>query len=247
MRKICSKCKKNKPLEEYYNNGKFSECKSCNIVTRKKYRTENKQKISERSKKYYIKNRQRILEYGKKYCIENKQRTLEYGKKYRKENKEKIKVYYTENKDKILEKNKQYRQTEEGKAALQKGYDKYYGSKKYKTKNLKYEKSDKGKLARVKRDHNRRSKEKEMPNNLTPRESTCILFLQSYKCANPNCKHGRFFDGLEPTIDHIVPVDDGGPLIKDNVQYLCRSCNSKKGTKEIDYRTKIHKNIINQI
>lgn len=38
------------------------------------------------------------------------------------------------------------------------------------------------------------------------------------------------------TMDHIIPVKRGGPNTKDNVQPLCRSCNSSKGTKTIDYR-----------
>jgi 5-methylcytosine-specific restriction endonuclease McrA len=38
------------------------------------------------------------------------------------------------------------------------------------------------------------------------------------------------------TIDHIVPVSRGGQDTKDNVQPLCRACNSSKKRKVIDYR-----------
>lgn len=37
-------------------------------------------------------------------------------------------------------------------------------------------------------------------------------------------------------VDHIVPVSMGGLLVIENVQPLCRSCNSSKGAKCIDFR-----------
>ena len=40
------------------------------------------------------------------------------------------------------------------------------------------------------------------------------------------------------TMDHVVPIDCGGAHTIDNVQPLCLSCNSSKGTKTIDYRPK---------
>jgi 5-methylcytosine-specific restriction endonuclease McrA len=39
------------------------------------------------------------------------------------------------------------------------------------------------------------------------------------------------------TVDHIVPLSDGGDNTIDNIQALCKPCNSTKHTTTIDYRT----------
>ena len=39
-----------------------------------------------------------------------------------------------------------------------------------------------------------------------------------------------------PTIDHVIPISQGGTNTADNVQPLCNPCNMRKGTQTIDYR-----------
>lgn len=49
-----------------------------------------------------------------------------------------------------------------------------------------------------------------------------------YKCINCGAP--------EQHADHVVPLSQGGVNTIDNIQPLCRPCNSRKGTNTIDYR-----------
>jgi hypothetical protein len=191
MNKICTKCKENKPLSDYYRNinhkdDKQSACKSCC----KKYDKTEKRKLT-RAKA-----------------------------------------------------NAKYEKTEKGKLTKVKYAKSDKGKITSTRKRKKYYKTDKGKALKARTDHNRRINISNSTNTLTVNEFNCILFLQNYQCANPNCEHDRFFDIIEPQKDHIYPVSKGGNFTKDTVQALCKSCDSKKGAQYIDYRSDYHKEII---
>lgn len=77
--KICTACKKEKNLEDFYSYG--AECKKCRV---------------ERSRKYSEKNSEKIKLYQQKYKKENKEKFSQYFKKYRLKNLEKKKKYHSE-------------------------------------------------------------------------------------------------------------------------------------------------------
>jgi len=58
--KICSKCKIEKALSEFYKPC-LRICKKCYIIGTKKYYQKNKRKLKKQAKKYYEKNRREIL------------------------------------------------------------------------------------------------------------------------------------------------------------------------------------------
>jgi len=94
MKKVCTNCKQEKYLEDYYNSkkssdGKRSRCKEC---------------TKELNKQYYINNRDTIINNVRDYTLENHDYKIEYKRNWNKVNK-----------DYITEYNKSYRQTENGK------------------------------------------------------------------------------------------------------------------------------------
>ena len=76
----------------------------------------------------------------------------------------------------------------------------------------------------------RRAREKGAEGKITAREWKSVLEKYGNKCL---CC-GR--NNINLTMDHVVPLKFGGTHTVENVQPLCISCNSKKGTKHIDYR-----------
>lgn len=61
-------------------------------------------------------------------------------------------------------------------------------------------------------------------------EWTTLCQSFDFKCANPNCL------STDLTVDHVIPLSAGGANTIDNIQPLCRSCNSRKGVTTTDYR-----------
>lgn len=61
-----------------------------------------------------------------------------------------------------------------------------------------------------------------------------IKYLSDYKCL---CCSTKESEENVLTVDHIIPLSKGGNDTYDNVQPLCKSCNSKKHTSIIDFRT----------
>lgn len=64
----------------------------------------------------------------------------------------------------------------------------------------------------------------------TAEEFTVLKDLYNNICLA--CKR----DDVKLTADHVIPLSKGGSNDISNIQPLCKSCNSKKATKIIDYR-----------
>ena len=104
-KKVCSKCKEEKELTEFYKHKK-SPCKVCRLLYNKEYRQNNKEKRREYRKEYDEKNKEKIKEYYQN----NKERLNKRIKEYRQNNivKERLKEYRQNNKDRIMEYKNRY-------------------------------------------------------------------------------------------------------------------------------------------
>jgi 5-methylcytosine-specific restriction endonuclease McrA len=90
-------------------------------------------------------------------------------------------------------------------------------------------------ITRVKRlwySRNRRAKIDASDETITTKDWIDICERWGNKCLCCG-KPGNY---LTLTLDHVFPLIDGGQHKKNNIQPLCKSCNSRKGAKYIDYR-----------
>ena len=83
--KLCPRCKKQKPLTEFYRkhqgrDGYYSYCKECEKERAVIYNTENKERIRKQKKEYRSKNKERISQYKKDYYSRNKEKILNRSK-----------------------------------------------------------------------------------------------------------------------------------------------------------------------
>lgn len=79
--------------------------------------------------------------------------------------------------------------------------------------------------------HRRRTRKTAAGGSFTAAEWKALVKHQNGRCLGCGKKE-------KLTADHIIPVEKGGSSNIDNIQGLCKPCNSRKGTKTTDYRPK---------
>ena len=145
----------------------------------------------------------------------------EHQKQYYKDNNEKRKAYARE-----------YQQTPTGKIVQIRVFAKYCqtsnGKKALARAAKKFSRTPKGKRVRKRVMHKRRARMIHAEATLTLEQWDAVIKLEDNRC---NICKRKFTKGRPPTIDHIIPLSKGGGLTFENVQALCRSCNSAKHAK----------------
>lgn len=150
-------------------------------------------------RKYNKQNREQIKKRQQEYNQACKEQIATYVQGYRKEHKEKVKAVLHE----------------------------WYINNKAKIVKTQqeYRQTPNGKLSIRRADHNRRARLKQTETTLTASQWAKVLEMQNNRCTLCGKK---FTVKLPPTVDHIIPLSKNGDLTFENVQGLCRSCNSRK-------------------
>ncbi len=147
-----------------------------------------------------------------KACQDSK--NAQWAKKNKAKVKEYLRDYYQENKEKLKESMKEWQKRHPGYSTEQ--------QRKWVRENPKRNKE----LSRLKA-HRRRTFVKDLGNyTIEEWDNLCTYYNNECVCC---------FNQVELTVDHIIPISRGGSNRIENIQPLCKPCNSKKYTKIISY------------
>lgn len=147
-------------------------------------------------------------EANRKKSKQWRQNHPEYEKQYRK-------AYFEANQEKYREQNRAYHEANRDKHREQ--------MRAYQRNNLE---------AFAVRSANRHARKVKAEGSFTLQEWEALKAYYGYTCL----RCGRREPEIELTIDHVVPLSQGGRNSIENLQPLCRTCNLSKHTKTIDYR-----------
>jgi len=227
----CTVCGEWKPFSEFYKAksglyGVRCRCKKCDLALCHEYQSKHRKELRAYYRKYHAKHRKRRNAESRQYYVEHREEILARNREYNAAHREEKRVYnheyYIKHRQERLEYSRQY---EADHPEIRRNYrNKNRERRRIYNRQWATRNPDKmrAKWAR------RRARRKQAPGNLTIEEEQRLYELYD---------HCLCCDTTEDlTLDHIVPLAEGGAHSFENCQILCRPCNSSKGTQTIDYR-----------
>ena len=206
---MCGKCKETKLINEFYKNSGHKNG----------FDTVCKLCHNINTRRWALKNPEKTKAYIKKWTNAHAE-----------QEKERIKKYKTENKEKVKESAKKYSKVH-AKQISERSKRHYRKNSKHVCERCsKWRKENKEKVNQY--SANKRALKLGNGGTFTAEEWMGVLEKYGNKCLC--CER----DDVNITIDHVVPLSLGGRNSVENLQPLCRSCNSRKHNKTIDYRPK---------
>lgn len=203
------------------------------------YYLANKEKIKEHVQQYRIENKKKVAQCCKEHAKKNKDKIKAYHTSYYEDNKEKFqahnKQYYVEHREEIIEQHKEYVSLNKSKIANREKKHRednkeYY--QKYQRQYLLKHKDDVV-YKRKRRDRwlKRRAIMKSLPAENV--DSLDIFERDGWVCQLCKKKVSKTLKHPHPmsaSLDHIVPINGGGPHTRVNCQLAHLRCNVSAGT-----------------
>jgi 5-methylcytosine-specific restriction endonuclease McrA len=225
--KRCSKCGESKPIDSFTRNkhkadGRDNKCRACRAayyvansawITEKNriWKTRNSEKVRAIKQAHYASNAEAIRAQKRAYYAANSEKIREYQRAYRLANVSKIRAdqraYRVANAER-----------------LRKNSYIYYADNAEKISASVYAyRLAHPDIHRASR-HRRRERIKSNGGKFTSKELTAMRSAQAGICAY--CQRQHDPDAL--TIDHIIPIDQGGRHEAANICLACKKCNCSK-------------------
>lgn len=233
--KYCYKCGEVKPIDQFYKHptakdGYRGECKACKNKQGEQWYSKNAEKQREKARQWRINNADKKREIDKRWKTENKDRARENQRKWRAKNLDKLREYFREYREKNLSLVQKIRRNWKENNREKKRDS----NRKWSANHPGYYQEWKQKNPDVRRanEQNRRSRILGNGGRIAAKEWGELKKKYNYTCL---CC-GRKEPEIELSLDHVLPISLGGKNVIENAQPLCRSCNSKKNNKHIDYR-----------
>lgn len=196
---------------------KDRRCVRCKSDRDRAYRQNNQKKVAEGKRRYEQNNREKVRDAGKRWREENKERKAETDRQWALANKDKRdeihRRWRSSNGDKVAERSRRWREENRERAKEQE-------------RNWRLSNPDRAR-AKV---HARRAQQQGNGGRYTAQEWRDLCEQYGNRCLRCNRTD------LPLTVDHVKPLIQGGTSDISNIQPLCKSCNSSKGDKHIDYR-----------
>lgn len=202
------------------------EKKEKQRMAARKYRLAHPEKIKEIRKKSRLKNYDKERKRCREWQIKNAKKVSEYYKKQREKNRDKLNAYTQEwrknNPDRVKESGKQWRKANSERRKQNwrtwREANLFYDTERRK----RWRESNYEKVLFL--NHLYRARRKKSLGAFSLTDWREIKKKYYYTC--PAC--GRNEPEIKLTIDHIVPLAKGGKHDKNNIQPLCKNCNSQK-------------------
>jgi hypothetical protein len=236
--KTCTKCKRNKPLDEFAKSKRFKDghshwCKECAKESARKWREANPDRVKEQGKK-----RREMTSPEKRKEIDRRYATTRAV--WKKANPKKLRAYRAKyrqsNPDKAQESSDRWRKANRVKVRVYENKwksdnpDKVYNSiKRWRKQNPERVRAN---------DIARRARVANSEGRYTQEEWVKLVEYYGNKCLccgidGANSRYGKL------TVDHVIPLHLEGRNDISNLQPLCHNCNAKKQTRIIDYRPSV--------